>query len=342
MIAAPIQAFAETTELPSAEHSMGDDAAYDLPSELLDENGPDDDSFSDDAVLLEGAGQNGSYVYDLETEEETFVPPDAFDFVPEETTFGGTELDTPWIQPFYTGPYGRQRVSTVGGISATTCLLVARYPDNSLGEATGWLLNGRTVVTAGHVLYSHGHGGRANHVAVYVGNNGGSYKEYRLGTSFEIGGDFIDYQSLHDDWGILGLKDPVSGSYTYMGFKAANSLSDMKNHHYYSYGYPFDLNKKDLGKTDSQLWSNLTQMYMYQAHGQTSHVTDADEKPVRNLLQATMNMDAESGQSGACIHRIDAATNRYVAQGIISAEDSRGSYIVPINNWLYNKLASKF
>lgn len=56
----------------------------------------------------------------------------------------------------------------------TLCSLLVTAQDNTRWIGTGWLVGARTLITAGHVVYMHRHGGWAKNIEVIPGRNGGS------------------------------------------------------------------------------------------------------------------------------------------------------------------------
>lgn len=342
--------------------------------------------------IIETAGMNGYYEYDLRTDEETFVPPSDYaptsvsslpESIPQdlsdpsienlhlteyyEDNLGGSpasnETITPEIEPFSViGADDRVPVGTIRDPYTNTCLIVSRFPDGSKDYGTGFIVNDYYVATAGHLAYKANHGGYADHFAVYVGANNGTYKRYSYALSYKVGGDFVgeyekyiseygynftgSYEQLYkkvydtarfDDWAIIECDTSLDGL-GHLGIKPANSAVEMLDRVYYTQGYPGPLNEDRLNVPTGNT-ENLIDYWMYTASGEI--LGDEIRQP-RFLTVVSTDIDIERGQSGSPVYT-HYSDSGYTAQAIVisesywsdTGEPSYNSAIL-INDWLCN------
>lgn len=155
------------------------------------------------------AGSNGAYHYNLITGEETYSPPDQYGHGSAPSVPASIELQEEQPAPHnIIGADNRQIVTSLLEREESTCLIAARFGDY-VERGTGWLLDNNYMMTAGHLAFHKYGRGYADHIAVYIGATGGTYKQYRLATEYHVGGDYVknvdSYYSLgmYDDWGIV-------------------------------------------------------------------------------------------------------------------------------------------
>lgn len=122
------------------------------------------------------------------------------------------------------------------------CLLKLRTKDGLNAIGTGWFAGPRTVITAGHVVYSHRHGGWMDKIEVIPGNNG-TDKPFGsvISRSFYTVRGWIGDRNRNYDYGAIILPKSTSiGQKT--GWFAASVLSDekLKNKFVNLCGYPGD------------------------------------------------------------------------------------------------------
>lgn len=268
------------------------------------------------------AGQNGFFEHDPITDSTVFVPGDEYD---DEISLpvAASELeqdDDSSIVPFgIIGTDNRTAVNSPSGRYESTCLIGARF-GNDVYKGTGWLINNQYVATVAHMLYRSDYG-YADHVAVYVGASGGSFKQYRLGRSYTIGGDYIlNNESPLDDWGVIKLDSAITVSVNKLGRYGVNGYNDMKDRTYYTQGYPGDLNK------NNNPWDKWV---MYTTSGSiTSDRT-------RFLPSVWCDLDITPGQSGSPVYSYRSGYG-YAAEGIVTSSGVYSNGIILINNWLMN------
>ncbi len=289
------------------------------------------------------AGSHGVYCYDAETGEETFVPAEEYGNENSSSVPASLDLqeEVPEITPRHViGSDSRTKVSNPTGRYQSTCLLGSRfnYTEDGVTPGTGWLLNQNYVMTAGHMVYNYDDH-YADHIAVYIGSSGGTFKQYRLGYYYTAGGDYIDNpaecesyynKGMFDDWGIVKLDAPVTVSMSYLGRHTANSASDMQGQYYYTQGYPQDLNEAVYG-ANCKHW-NLWDMYT------TGGYITTDRIRLLGLVQTEIDID--HGQSGSPVYRYISGSG-YCAEGIVVGmsypyDPPERNFIILLNNWLMN------
>lgn len=341
---------------------------------VLAASGSANEDFNQPVEIIETAGMNGYYEYNLYTKEETFVPASEYMPVPmsiESKTESEKPCDTAILNTFYTEyfeddeesliegssnaniqPFGvignddRKEIGSVVDPYTHVCLVVARYANDKKAYGTGFLIDDRYVLTAGHLVYCKEWGGYADHFAVYAGSHNGKYKAYSLAHKFKVGGQFVsEYddrsKSRFDDWGIV-ICDTSLGSVGKFGIRVTNSAADMKGYEYTTAGYPARLNEEEFNYPEDNT-ANLIQYKMYRATGK---ILNDEPSPVTRYLPVVgMDIDIEGGQSGSPIYRYISGSGN-CAQAIVIGEamDSFGSPLynsaILINDWLYNAMVS--
>lgn len=281
--------------------------------------------------ICEDAGKNGCYRYNEETGTFDYIPASEYDYLPLDIDEGEYDIDSDSqdVMPM-AGGTGLTLVSSPSRYETSTCLIGARFSDNYVKHGTGFLINSQYLLTAAHVVYDqfdYGYG-YSSHVAVYVGASGGTFKQYRLGHVYLLGGDFVvsdDYvrDGRYDDWAIVKLDSPITVSVSYLKPRAVNSASDMTGT-YTTQGYPCELNKC-ANKYGTNKWDNSK---MYKSTGRVTR-----DNP-RYLPVVESNISMEEGQSGSPIW-----INGFVEAIGVSRLAYNGkytAYLILINNWLYN------
>lgn len=293
------------------------------------------------------AGSHGVYEHDISTGMVTLIESEEYEPVLEAlseclTPTIPTMQDSPSISPkSIIGSDNRTIVTNPTGVQTTTCRIGSRFDDDYIESGTGWLLNNRYVLTAGHLLYMSSHEGFADHTAVYVGASGGDSLQYRVGTKHYVGGDYVENddgqnylaRGLWDDWGIVELDEPVTvGGLTYLGLNAVNSAAEMQDGSlYYTQGYPDDLNP------NISIWQDSD---MYECSGYiTGDYPRFEGRSItpRYLDVVRTNIDITYGQSGSPVYTLRGGS--YCAEGIIISGPEGVNIencIILINDWLYN------
>lgn len=309
------------------------------------EGNPDEQG---EVQISSSAGEGGVQVYDMETGETKFIPPLANDGWDSGPIPASGELMEEDVNDFarLRNMYQLTPVSSVVDRYASTCLLASRFSKDGKEDwievGTGWLINDSYVMTAGHLLYS-GDYGYPVHTAVYVGASGGKYKQFRLGHTLSVGGDYFDHPNyfeydkgyagtlqkqnynqmgIFDDWGIVELVSPVTVDVGHLGRYIINNVEDMYNRYYYTQGYPSDLQP-------TTAWYNYA---MYEEYGLIS-----GEIQMRYLPLVWSGMKGYAGQSGSPLYSYRNGLG-YCAEGIMVAGASKDSELITMyimyNNWL--------
>jgi glutamyl endopeptidase len=121
------------------------------------------------------------------------------------------------------------------------CKLFITFPNNAQYVGTGWFVGGRTVITAGHCVYSKPNGGWAKSIEVVPGMDGTS-RPYgsQVGTSFRSVNGWINDAKPDFDYGAIILPNCSLGNRVgWFGF-ASLSDSSLNNLLVNTSGYPAD------------------------------------------------------------------------------------------------------
>lgn len=122
------------------------------------------------------------------------------------------------------------------------CQLIITRKDNRRSRCTGWFISRRTVMTAGHCVYSHSAGGWAKKIEVIPGMNG-AFRPFgsAVGTRFYSVKGWTNGQKSTHDYGciILPKGKPLGKKTGWFGF-AALSTGSLKNLLVNNSGYPGD------------------------------------------------------------------------------------------------------
>ena len=123
------------------------------------------------------------------------------------------------------GPDSRTQVNTtdIQPWSAIAYLAIT-WPDNSTGGCTGWFVNARTVVTAGHCVYDKDKNlGWARNIVVYPGYNADNPANVAPNGQSSMHRMFVntgwsDYANGNYDYGAIQIKDPLGNTVGHFGF----------------------------------------------------------------------------------------------------------------------------
>ncbi len=174
----------------------------------------------------------------------------------------------------------RVRISPASAVPWRWCSeLLITYPNGAGARGTGWFIGPKTVMTAGHVVYSAGNGGWARRIEVIPGMDGASRPfGSQVGTSFRSVSGWTSSGNPEYDYGAIVLPNNSLGN-TVGWFGFAN-LSDAQLHNLFvnTAGYPGD-------KPFGTLWFNA---------GSITQVTG------RRLYYM---IDTAGGQSGSAVWR---------------------------------------
>ena len=121
------------------------------------------------------------------------------------------------------------------------CQLIIRRRDNRTSRCTGWFIGPRTVMTAGHCVYSHSAGGWARSIEVIPGMDA-TLRPYgsQTGTSFRSVRAWTRDRSANQDYGAIILPNNSLGNRVgWFGFAALSDAS-LRNLLVNNCGYPGD------------------------------------------------------------------------------------------------------
>ena len=316
--------------------------------------------------IIETAGMNGYYSYNARTGKATFISVEQYapTNTNEEIAVPQEEADPNVLNNAYTEFHENGGMSAMGefttvepfaiigdddrtavadevagsGQYVNTCLIVARYKDNTKAYGTGFTLDNYHVFTAGHLAYDADHGGYADHFAVYAGCHNGTYKKYSLAYEYDVGEGFINnsysedayrYRGMYDDWAIL--KCDTALGVGHLGRQITNNASSMMSHVYFTQGYPADRNNVDDGLND------LINCRMYTT---TGYVLGDMYGPADYQDVVGIDLDITKGQSGSPIYRYISGLG-YCAQAMALAGDDilDQNYAILINSYLHNLIS---
>lgn len=157
--------------------------------------------------------------------------------------------------------------------------LFITFPDGAQFVGTGWFIGGRTVMTAGHCVYSRANGGWAQSIEVVPGMDGNSRPfGSQVGTSFRSVQGWIQDSKPEFDYGAIILPDCSLGHQ--VGWFGFASLSDasLNNLLVNTSGYPGD-------KPYGTQWFNA------------GRITNVTERKIYYMV------DTIGGQSGSPVWR---------------------------------------
>ncbi len=141
---------------------------------------------------------------------------------------------------FVIGADGRTQVTgTTGFPWRAIAHLVVTWRNGTSGGCTGWFIGPRTVVTAGHCVYSSSRGGWASSIRAYPGRNGSS-TPYGSGVShrlFSVTG-WTSSANHEYDYGAIQLSSTLGNTVGWFGYRwqSSNTFSGA----YRITGYPGD------------------------------------------------------------------------------------------------------
>jgi glutamyl endopeptidase len=138
------------------------------------------------------------------------------------------------------GSDNRIRINPTNYFPASAqCHVVMQFPDGQWFQASGTLIGYKYLLTAGHVVYSHDHGGWARYLYVYPGQNGSilpygwAYATYlRSVTGWTSSGD-ADY-----DYGLVTLSRAVGYTTGWFGLASLSDSTLGSTSTAYLTGYP--------------------------------------------------------------------------------------------------------
>lgn len=124
-------------------------------------------------------------------------------------------------------PDNRMRISpTTPYPWRTICTLVLTFPDGSVGGCSGAIIDGYHVLTAGHCVYSHDHGGWATSVRVVPGLDGDKMPyNYAWATRLRSYAGWTEDGDHRHDWALITLDRNVGDYIGWMGRKTASPSS---------------------------------------------------------------------------------------------------------------------
>lgn len=268
-------------------------------------------STEDMEAILE---RTGSYIYDVESENEQYEP---FEILDDRSLSEGES------SPGYF-PNGEEEIPTPIGIIGSDdrvmvgntavgpwCNMVSLLIETSTGGryvGSGFMIGPNAVATAGHCVYNSEFGGWAKKITVVPARNG-SIQPYGAASStkLECGGNWHDSYNNQDDWGVITINSNLGNSTGYLGLRwqsAAYSGNLM------ACGYP---------ASDAE--------HLYYCYGA---ITSCSARTIVG------NWDITGGQSGGPVIRHYGDTG-YTAVALNRGGGDSYSDAIRIDQWLYEK-----
>ena len=174
---------------------------------------------------------------------------------PESAQLAGPNSVAPFVQSAHPetviGADGRTQVTaTTTYPNRAIAYLYVTWANNTAGSCTGWFINARTVVTAGHCVYNTAAGtahGWAKSIRIYPGRNGASIPYgYTTGHRFFSVTGWTNSGYTANDYGAIQTNAPMGTTVGWFGY-AWQSSNTFPNAHTVR-GYPGD-------KPSATLWT---------------------------------------------------------------------------------------
>lgn len=270
----------------------------------------------------------GAYMYDVETGETTYIPPEQTETYSDETE-GFSPGYNPYadednngeglIEPYYTD-HGRMLVNDPANheMFRNTVYIECTYKDfngiTRISTGTGFMIGPNAVATAAHMIYKIESQGSyfVGNATIYPAHNSSSNpnpfgvahaKRFYCGSGWAYSGD------LSDDWGIIELDTNIGNKTGWLGLRWQSA--DYKNKSVFVNGYPGTVNGKE-----------NTYRNQYYRHGTVSSSNET------NTLKSTDIFISKGDSGGPCY--IYSNDTGYTAIGITSrfpSNDDNGTDI---------------
>lgn len=169
--------------------------------------------------------------------------------------------------------------------ASAQCRLVMTFPDGYTSAGSGSMIGSKYVLTAGHCVYSHDHGGWATSVSVFPGQDGSTKPWSAWATYLRSVEGWTSDENNDYDYALVTLNSHVGYNTGWFGL-GSYSNATLDNIYGYIAGYPGD-----------KAWGT-----QWQSNGR---IEDYDSTMVY------YDTDTNSGQSGSGVYRISGG-NRYV------------------------------
>ncbi len=143
-------------------------------------------------------------------------------------------------------PDDREQINVTSSYPwSTICKLFITAEDDSEWIGSGAMLDEFHILTCGHCIYFHDHGGWVSEIKVVPGMNG-SYEPFghAYATYFRTYTEWTQSAMVQHDWAVVTLDQTIGNQTGWMGRKTADPLDLIYTGTLYTAGYPGDL---DLG-----------------------------------------------------------------------------------------------
>ncbi|MFX0002934.1 MAG: trypsin-like peptidase domain-containing protein [Promethearchaeota archaeon] len=125
---------------------------------------------------------------------------------------------------------------------STICKLYITAEDNTQWVGSGTMIDAYHVLTCGHCVYIHDHGGWASEIIVIPGMRG-TYRPFgqALATNFRTYSQWIQFEMPEHDWAVLTLDRTIGNNTGWMGTMTADQSDPVYTGTLHTAGYPYDL-----------------------------------------------------------------------------------------------------
>jgi V8-like Glu-specific endopeptidase len=137
---------------------------------------------------------------------------------------------------------------------STICKLYITADDNTQWIGSGAMLDAYHVLTCGHCVYIHDHGGWASQITVIPGMRG-AYRPFgqALATNYRTYTQWTQFEMAEHDWAVITL-DRTIGNYTgWMGTMTTDTSDPVYTGVLHTAGYPSDLDNGEYMYYDSDV-----------------------------------------------------------------------------------------
>jgi len=206
----------------------------------------------------------------------------------------------------------------------TICSLRMEAGDGSRFIGSGVLVGPRTVVTAGHCVYFHRHGGFAKEIEVIPGRDGGvrPFGAVFASRFYTVRG-WVDERLSDFDYGAVLLPTDLGERVGTMGF-ASLATGTLRNLMVNNAGYPGDRpGAAEPGDppTGTTMWWNASQV---------AEVTDS---------KIGYTLDTFGGQSGSPVWRYVSSSGQRAIVGLHTTGDARANSATRINDSVFENIS---
>ena len=236
--------------------------------------------------------------YDIETQKSSLIlynPGDDYDErmkeierknnLQNEISHSMCRIDESLNPKYIIGDDGRVKVTAVNtNPYRSIALLIITWSDNTITDATGFMISSRYMLTAAHCLYKDD--ATVLNIKIYFGANGNTYSQpYYQATQFNYSSHYPSNHAVKYDWGCIKVSATPNRGHFLLGYKNDTQL---ENTQLTICGYPLDLVELDTtAPIHKRKW------YMYRMSGFPT---------LLHTYTLRYTIDTVHGQSGSPIY----------------------------------------